>query len=651
MAGFGSFMEGLQGGIGTMQSVRRGKQVEQLYDQELTLGEDKIRGRNYSLGRAGQKPLKRFGMKDPFLLRWMDKLGRGTGATESPVADDFPAAGEEEPPPIQADVEVDIPEVDPSVFGEAPDFAAADGGIPLKFESGGTAAEAALRQQALDDQQLIDELNRNEDRPRQQQPKGRYSVDSREEVQRRAAASRARTGTPPPREAVPTQVQDRTPQGKAQASAATAAEAAAAAPKGRLARVAGSAKGLAKGLLAGQFAAAGVGAALENGLNGDEKLAEYYRRINRPGRENDATPWRHAGVRAMGVLQDVGSAFLPDSVESKLFPYMGEAEQAPEAIPTQSSGPTRRYSARRTPDAPARPAAAPGAIPAGPAVPQEADPLAGFDVSQVSADDVPNFSNNEWIQFRDENIQEMVANGMSYAEAWDKVDQQTIATQRRGFLHFASQADALLAANNTRGAAAAVRAAFQYMPSTTDLKVGEYNGHVVAFSVNEETGEQVGTPIVVTPDLLQKIQLNFKDPAVWAEYAQDRVKLDQAERELGQTDTRLDLMRQGLEVDQENAMSSRIRAMGGGGGEGGMKLADADRHTMLFEAKTMEIMGEIGVDDPALADSIVAVMSSLYREGGGQYAPEVIARQVKALARTPEGLAKIRAAADSLAGG
>ena len=103
----------------------------------------------------------------------------------------------------------------------------------------------------------------------------------------------------------------------------------------------------------------------------------------------------------------------------------GEEAPAPqEAVPTGSSGPSRRYSARNAPAAPAAGASGAGAIPAGPAAaPAEADPMAGFDISKVNADDIPNFGNKDWEAFREENIKELVANGMSYAEAWDKVDQ------------------------------------------------------------------------------------------------------------------------------------------------------------------------------------------------------------------------------------
>lgn len=620
MAGFGSFMEGLQGGVSSMQGIRRRRQLDELYDQEITLGREKVSGRDHSRARAGLPALKKFSSGDPFLFRLMEKLGRGTGTTESPTANALPTSGETDTPPISlsGDYGVEMPKLDPTQF-EAPDYEFA-GGTP------GSVEEAMRR---------ADELALEEDTgPKKRQG---YSADSEAEIQKRA--SRARTASAPAREAIPTQVIDRSGDKTLGQKVAAKAKAAAKyegvgmpskAGAGLLRRGAGA---LGRAAAIGGIVGAGAGGirgALETETTGDGF-------------------WSDVGQRAVGAGKGVVAGVL-DPIGAIMGSDEAAPEAAPEAIPTGSSGPTRRYS-RRNPSAPAAgpgaSAAAPTAVPET-AAPAEANPLANFDISKVSAEQIPNFSNKDWESFREENIQELVANGMSYAEAWDKVDQQTIATQRRGFLHFASQADALLKHGDKRGAAAAVRAAFQYMPSTTDLKVGEYNGHVVAFGVDEETGEQVGSPMVITPDLLQQVQMNFANPQVWAEYAQDRRKLDQADRELGQNDKRLQLMEQGLGIDRENAMTNRIRAIGGGaGGEDGMKLSDADRHTQFWQDQSFAA----AQDDPDLQAAMAAVMASLYTEDGGNTRPEVIARQVAALAKTEEGRAKIYAAANQYAGG
>lgn len=612
MAGFGSFMEGLQGGISSMQDIRRKRQLDEIYDQEITLGREKVSGRDHSRARAGLPALKKFSSGDPFLFRLMEKLGRGTGTTESPTASALPTSGETDTPPISlsGDYGVEMPELDPTQF-EAPEYEFADG------TAGGFG-------DWLDDEKA--------GKPR----RDRYNPDSREEIARRAESARAGRpaaggttsveGDPSKyRPAKEGQVGNDMRRGAARAEAKAAAQSAIpeTAPKGRIASGVAKVGRFARGAGAGALAGGAIGAALENSLDGDAKLAEYYRRINRPGGEKNAGPWEAAGVRTMGVLQDVGRTFLPQAVEDRLFPYLGESEQAPaeapqkapqEALPV-SSGPT----SRRYPGQGAARRVAPSAAGPAQAVPTaEANPLADFDISKVSAEQIPNFSNKDWESFRDENIQELVANGMSYAEAWDKVDQQTIATQRRGFLHFASQADALLAGGDKKGAAAAVRAAFQYMPSTTDLKVGEYNGHVVAFGVDEETGEQIGTPIVVTPELLQQVQMNFANPQVWAQYAQDRRKLDQADTELQQGSRRLDIMEEGLGIERENALTRRIDAIGGIPGQGGSSLKESDIATARRAIDDWAFgIGQSEDADPALGSALKALAEAEYKRRGG----------------------------------
>ena len=646
--GFGDFMKGVQGGMGTMQDFRRQRQMDTLYDAAITEAEAELEGKDFSRARQGLPALKRAKSSDtllgrlsdkmdPVIARWMEKLGRGTGTTESPVAGSLETSGEMAPLTSLEGEDFAIPELDPSQF-EAPE--------PLQFADGTAGALGNW----LDDEKA--------GKPKREG----YRADSPEEIEKRAA--RARAGSPSARGAIPEvegdpskyrpaekgQVGNEMRRGAARAEAKGAAEAIPeAAPKGRVGSAVAKAGRFARGTGAGMLAAGGVGAALENSLAPDEKLAEYYRRINRPGGEKDAGPWEAAGVRTMGVLQDVGRTFLPKVVEDKLFPYLGESEQAPapapqEAIPTGSSGPSsRRYrgqgAARR-----AAPSGAPAA--AVPTAPTAADPLAGFDVTKFSASEIPNFSNNDWVGFRKDMMDDLIMNGMSYAEAWEKVDQQVVATQQRGFMNFGNQARALLSAGDLRGAGSAVRAAFQYLPTTTDIQVGEYNGHLVAFSVDEDTGEQVGQPMVITPEFLDSALMNFSDRKAWAEHAQDNRKLDQADRELGQGDKRLGILERANEIEAFKAETDALGSVPGGGGGGGLKAADIDRAT-----QQMFLDGAAGATDDLRAQrAIVAMMARLYREGGGSIDAATIADRVARYAGTKEGLQEILAESASAIG-
>jgi len=617
MAGFGSFMEGLQGGIGSMQDIRRKRQLDELYDQEITLGREKVSGRDHSRTRAGLPALKKFSSGDPFLFRMMEKLGRGTNATESPTASALPVSAETVTPELSlsGDYEVAPMELDPSQF-EAPQYEFADG------TAGGLG------------DWLDDEKAGKAKRP---------AYDSKADTQSRVDANRAaRKAGGAAREAVPTQVIDRSAEKTlGQKVAAKAGQAAKYEGYGLASKPGAgllSKAGRFAGRVAAPLAIAGAGAGGIRGALDTETTGDGF--------------WSEVGQRAVGAGKGVVAGLL--NPMDALMGNGGEEAPAPqEAVPTGSSGPTQRYS-RRNPAAPAPAAGASGAgaIPSGPAAaPAEADPMAGFDISKVNAEEIPNFSNKDWESFREENIKELVANGMSYAEAWDKVDQQTMNTQRRGFLHFTSQADALLAAGDKKGASAAVRAAFQYMPSTTDLKVGEYKGHVVAFGVDEETGEQIGTPIVVTPELLQKVQMNFASPQVWAEYAQDRRKLDQADRELGQNDRRLDLVEEGVGIERENALTKRYDAIGFPGATGSPSLKETD---VASARKAIEDWAfGIGSDDenadPALPSALKALAEAEYMRRGGSLNSILLTLEERA--KAPNGAATLIAAARRLASG
>lgn len=638
--GFGDFMSGMQGGMSAMDDLKNSRLRRKLYDQALTEGDYMLAGKERARERAKLPGIARsrtsdtfigkLGDKlDPVISRFMESIGRGSGAIESPTAMTLPTAEEVNPE------EVPMSEED---FGAAYEegIALADGGLPNEWDF-------------VDDAKNAD--------PKKARPK----LTEEEFARRRAAAKADLTGKAD--QIKPVEYASKANKAtidKVGADVTPKSAIPETPPKGRFARGVARAGGFLKGAGAGMLAAGAAGAALENSLAPDEKIAEYYRRIGRPGGEKDAGPLETTGVRAMGVLQDVGRTFLPKVVEDKLFPYLGESEQAApsqaapsqaapkEAIPT-SSGPSnpRRYrgqgAARR-----AAPAAAPeSAIPAEPA---EVNPLDGFDVTKVNAADIPNFSNQDWVSFREEAIKDYVSSGLSYAEAWDKVDQQVVATQQRGFMHFGNQARALLANGDLKGAATAVRAAFQYFPSTTDLQVGEYNGHLVAFGVDEDTGEQVGSPMVITPDFLDSALMNFSDRKAWTEFAQDNRRMDQADTELEQGSRRLDLMEEGLGIERENALTRRLDAIGSGlaGGGGGLKETDIATARKQLNDWAYAIGGGKGAD-PALPAALSALAEAEYKRRGGDLS--TIVMRLEEMMRSPGGPDTILAAARRLASG
>jgi len=636
--GFGDFMSGMQGGMSAMDDLKNSRLRRKLYDQALTEGNIELDAKDFDREKQGLPKLRRFDTSDtfvgklgdkldPVLSRFMEKLGRGTGATESPVADTLPTAAEVNP--------------------EA---------VPLSAEDFGAAYDEGIA--LADGKRPIDELGGWADDEVAGKPKKeRYNADSPDEIAKRAERARA-GGAGPAREAIPTQVEGDPskyrPAEKGQVGNAarrgrpeftkykgvggpsmTAAEGAGALRTGAR-KVVG---GLGRGAIIGSILAAGSGGirgAVQADQPGDSILGDTWERAKGAGK----------GI-VTGLLDPLGEPGR----------WAGNDEEAPapdaapqEAIPTAPGQPTGPRSRRYRGQGAARRAAP--AAEAVPTAPTEVDPLAGFDVTQVNAADIPNFSNNDWVQHRKDMMDSLIMHGMSYAEAWDKVDQQVIATQQRGFMHFGNQARALLANGDLKGAATAVRAAFQYFPSTTDLQVGEYNGHLVAFGVDEDTGEQVGTPMVVTPEFLDSALMNFSDRKAWTEFAQDNRRMDQADTELEQGSRRLNLMEEGLGIERENALTRRLDAIGGGLGGGGsaLKQSDIAAAGKLIDDWASQFGGEDA--DPALASALAALAEAEFaRKGGGEYQLRTITMRLEEMLKSPGGAETIIAAARRLASG
>lgn len=642
--GFGDFMKGMQSGMSTMDDLKNSSQRRKLYDRAITEDDASFDNMDYQRARAGLPPLKRASSSrtfldmaqeklDPVLSRLMEKLGRGTGTTESPVAAALPTAEEVTYKPQQS-----IEDVTAGLQPEMPQYAGGSpGGVkpPGEEELGGWA----------------------DDKTAGAKKSEKYSVDSKEEIANRAERARA-ASKPAASEAIPTQVVDRSADrtirqrvvegakdvaGKAKKHATTfegyglnvsAPEGAGLLRRGAstAARVGGRA-----------LATAGIMGAASGGIRGAldaETTGDGF--------------WSDVGQRAVGAGKGALDGFLDPLGEVGRWQGDGSAPAAPAptsaADPRQPSGPShpRRYPGQGRSAAPAGAAAPGGAIPENLA---KEDPLAGFDITKVKAADIPNFSNKDWEQFRDEQIKSLVMGGMSYAEAWDKVDQQVVATQQRGFLRFGNQARELLAVGDLNGAASAVRAAFQYFPSTTDLQVGQYNGHLVAFSVDEDTGKQVGTPMVLTPETLDSVLSNFSDRNAWVEHAQDRRKLDQADRELDQGDKRLDIMEGGLNVERENAISKRLDVLGGSaGGGGGLKQSDIAAAGKYIDDWAFQFQTEDS--DPALPSALKALAEAEFaRKGGGEYQLRAITMRLEEMLKAPGGPEVIIAAARRLASG
>lgn len=640
---FGAFMKGMQGGMSTMQDLRRQRQLDDVYDAALTESEYDLAGKERARERAGLPPIARRKSSqtflgrlsdrlDPVMARMMGGVGRGTGTIESPTASALPVAEEFSPENYQYQ------------FDENP-ILLAEGGLTKeelaqrrKFElarnQGGAGRDIPSRLNEVNPEKL----SLAEDTGPKSNARPRYNPDSPDAVRERAARARA-SGAP--QSAIPESVNDTTqPKPKSPPKPTSRLREAAKYKGYGLAAKPGAGMLNRAGKFVGRVGApavilgAGVGGV--RGALGAESDAEID--PSRYLEVGEGTSWYDPLIDP-SFYGDMGNRAIQagkGAVAGALSPLdaltgAGE-EQQPSAIP----------------EVPAAPAAAPAAATATPAVggarrqsavpttaPAEEDPFADFDVTKVRAADIPNFSNQDWVSFREEAIKDYVSAGMSYGEAWEKVDQQVVSTQQRGFMHFGNQARQLLAAGNLRGAASAVRAAFQYLPSTTDLQVGEYNGHLVAFAVDEDSGKQVGRPIPIDDKLLNDVLMNFSDRKAWAEHAQDNRKMDQADRGLGQTDRQIGIAERMAGVHELNA---RTAAMGGAGA--GLKPSDIDRATVqIFRDEAAAVS-----EDPRVQSALTSVMTRIYMDAyarGDRRPAAEIANRVAQYAQTEEGLQEI----------
>lgn len=630
MSGFGSFMEGFSGGARTMSDIKSAleeRKYRKSVRKRIEMDSDSVNRQRemadlpaFDMGEEESPYLMRLGdaMANGFKsLR--DKVARREGALPGIGDTDFGAMYEEQNPLIDTEA---LP-----TLGQDLDLPEYKDGSPGAIKADGTWNWAD--DEKPDDKKpqrrkmTEEEFNKGREQARRntgqqiRKPDPISSPQSQKIIDKIGADAN-------PKEAIPT--------------------------KGRISRGWDKLKGGAKGAAALSASIGGITSVAENALDADGKLEDYYRRIGRdPARAKDYRPVEHAVMRGMGFLQDMGkgvTSFIPGLNDAlHVNDWANEASAAApapqEAIPTAGSprrpggpGPSRgRTPARAAPTAPAAPSQAiPTAKP---------DPLAGFDVSNVDPKDIPRMSTREWDDHKKQIMQSYVLSGKSYAEAMDLADQQVTNQQRRGFLMFGQQAAALAEAGNLKGAAAAVTAAFQNMPTTTDVNVTIYNGHLVAYGVDEDTGEQVGQPVVLNAQRIQDILRNFSDPKVWGEYVQTSRKLDQGDRALDQADRELAQRDYANRTNRIIADARMLDARGGAVG-GGVSAKDLDRIRPQIESITYRILATLpkdalpeGMSPERLGLAIQSLAMDDYRQSGN--ADQTIAK-ITEIAQSPGGV-------------
>ena len=521
MSGFGSFMEGLQGGVKSGQEIRRERQLDEVYDsaiRKIKTGEDadNVLRENRNLGKGND-----YSTGDPIAQVWWNKLKRAWGGDEAATEAAIPTP----PDPGAAALADKTSRVDSLTPQDG--VANPQGAGLVPYADGGRATiheDWATR---------TDRVSSKGD-----------SLGSRAKDAVKSGAARAKS-------AIPTQI------GIDKLGGVAGKE-------GVVARTAARAKGVAKGAGVGYLAGQAIsGAKNAYGTPTDQMATEMG--INYDPPDGLLGAGYDAAIRTGGTARRVGDAILGrDSPTAVAAP--APAAPAP-AVPDRGVRPGAPPSAvARTPSAIPT---APGKV--GPPKPEAQTGMTPELVKSIPWDkvnpmDLPKFKTQDWVKYREQAVDDMIRRGgTNELDAYAKVDQQVISMQQSGTKALLQEAIMRSQAGDMQGAGNALVQMFQYVPSGTDAVVGEYQGKLVAQFIDEQTGKPVGEPTPVDAQMLGDLWQQYASPAAWAAIAQDRAALADTTKRTGILQGTLDLSkRKHEEVDVPSAQSEAdYRAMRG----------------------------------------------------------------------------------------
>lgn len=229
------------------------------------------------------------------------------------------------------------------------------------------------------------------------------------------------------------------------------------------------------------------------------------------------------GARLAGYASDVGNDLTGGWLQrehDKLYPNYPWNSDGP---PSQNKPPQQnddlqpiQVTAQKVPvpGGPQGPAAPRAAGPGGPQGP--AKPPGPIDFSNVDVDhrDIPNTTADDWDELKKRSMFQMISNGVPPAQAKVAVEDQVSDYQHRQFMQMMQQGIALDAAGNKAGAMAALKTAYQYMPTGHDVQFGidRASGNIVGFGIDEKTGKPVGAPVLLDQKNLNNLLATYQDP-------------------------------------------------------------------------------------------------------------------------------------------
>lgn len=236
----------------------------------------------------------------------------------------------------------------------------------------------------------------------------------------------------------------------------------------------------------------------------------------------------------------------------------------------------------------------------------------------ITPNDLPQMSTQEWTAYRREMMDSLLAKGMSPKEALANVDDVTIGVQTRGIQRYGSQAITLLEAGLVDEAAMAISMAFQYFPNGVSVQWANFEDPktgrpaLVARGFDEETGEPKGAPTLITAERLAGMVENMTNPSALRTWTKDHRDLQLEINELQSID---DYRQGSLEVARAGAITDRMKAHTDAAratGAGGMDYGDVDRRSEDYRkwASDKELLGEY---EEGIAISLADAMDRVTR--------------------------------------
>jgi hypothetical protein len=280
-----------------------------------------------------------------------------------------------------------------------------------------------------------------------------------------------------------------------------------------------------------------------------------------------------------------------------------------------------------------------------------AAPVAAMvDITDVDQTDIPDFSRADWTKYRRALLNAMLEGGEGNPELVDdQVDAIIKQKQQEGFAHYARQGALLQQGGNNKGAMAAYKTAWHYLPSGTSMQFGVQGQHIVGFEVNEKTGKPIPNTVkAIDPETAMHLAEAAADPAKWGLYAKS-MRDEERENQKVRTDSTYKdragwaAMINARSNQETDALRVELAAEKARGGAGAYVDSTAFRAAEAAFRKNLQ-EDESGIVDPADIPDIALLAAEIKQRYQGAISAERALAEAKRVASIGQLQAALEAA-------